>query len=239
MGAAGEEEEDPVIMRLPIYVREPEAKEQLSLFQYPLRPQWRPYNLDELKAARVRPEQGRVQLELGDECNSQHYDADSTSPMSSIALDSTNVSTRNQYAIGMIRRDDEGEPCALCLAPLSSVIQLRPSFTAVDQVEASAGRAAMGRPDADAENGDDDDGGGDGGEEAADDDDDDNDDDGIGPSTIAPVFRPAQTEREIEARRSSHAYLVEQRDAEPWCDATLHPPDSEASKGARKVLWSP
>ena len=41
-------------------------------------------------------------------------------------------------------------------------------------------------------------------------------------------------EREIEARRSSHAYLVEQREAEPWSPAKLHAPDARESLAMRE-----
>ena len=53
----------------------------------------------------------------------------------------------------------------------------------------------------------------------------------------APVFRPAQTEKEIEARRTSHAYLMQQLEQEPWVSATLHPPESSASGVVRERLF--
>ena len=52
-----------------------------------------------------------------------------------------------------------------------------------------------------------------------------------------PVFRPAQTEKEIEARRSSHAYLMQQLEQEPWVKAQLHTPGSDASGMARERLF--
>ena len=65
----------------------------------------------------------------------------------------------------------------------------------------------------------------------------DEDEGGTGKS-VAPQFRPAQTEREIEARRSSHAFLVEQRESEPWSDATLHAADSEESRAVRETCFT-
>ena len=53
----------------------------------------------------------------------------------------------------------------------------------------------------------------------------------------APVFRPAQTEKEIEARRTSHAYLMQQLEQEPWISATLHPPQSDESGLVRERLF--
>ena len=53
----------------------------------------------------------------------------------------------------------------------------------------------------------------------------------------APVFRPAQTEKELEARRTSHAYLMQQLEQEPWISATLHPPQSDESGLVRERLF--
>mmetsp|Transcript_19280 Transcript_19280/g.28886 ORF Transcript_19280/g.28886 Transcript_19280/m.28886 type:complete len:89 (+) Transcript_19280:1-267(+) len=50
------------------------------------------------------------------------------------------------------------------------------------------------------------------------------------PSSFAPVFRPAQTEKEIEARRNSHAYMIEQQEAEEWSSAKLFAPESVQSR---------
>lgn len=221
-------------MRLPVFLRPADAEEPVCLFQYPLRPRWRPYNLDELKTARVRPVQRRVELALGMECAPSHYDADSESPMTNVVLASSNLSTRDSYAVGMVRYNEGGEPSALCLTPLASVVQLRPSFAAIDQAEAdgaaaSAGRAARGDDAEEDEQLE-------GGEEAAGEED---EEEGLAPAAIAPIFRPAQTEREIEAQRSSHAYYVEQREAEPWSKATMLAPNSAGSAAVRERCFAP
>ena len=243
------DDDDEVVMRLPVHLRSADPRTPLCLFQYPLRPRWRPYGLDHVHEARVRPEQRRVELTLGNECSPEHFDEDSPSPLTSISLASTTTSANRQYAVGMLRTGPDGSPVSLSLMPLATTVQLRPSFALLDQADgepsgrtpprSAGGRSAAGdEPMAESSvhgasevGGDDDEaaehadaaGGGDGG----------------GGPTVAPLFRPAQTEREIEARRSSHAYLVEQREAEPWSQATLHGPDQPESVAVRDRCFGP
>lgn len=245
------EEDDPIVLRVPVYVRPAEPQAPLCLFQYPLRPRWRPYNLDDLRSARCRPSQRRVEVTLGRECSASHYDGESDAPLTSIRLASTTTAVKTSYAIGLLHRNEEtGLPQALCLTPLEAAVQLRPSFDQIDRdaKAASAGGGASG-PGAASGSTDNDFGAGDedgGASHGAGDDDDgmlvddeydepeaEDGEDGKPATAIAPQFRPAQTEREIEARRSSHAFLVEQREAEPWSEATLHAPDSDESRMVR------
>jgi hypothetical protein len=238
--------DDDVVLRIPVFLRPSDPRAPVCLFQYPLRPRWRPYHLDEVESARVRPDQRRVELTLGNECAAAHFDDTSPSPLTSLSLASTCTAAKTSYAIGMLRTDEVGTPVSLCLTPLSSTVQLRPSFALLDQVDGdssakttprSTGRSAAGDEamtdsslhGADVSEGaaeEDADGEGAGGSDG-----------GSGQpltSVLAPLFRPAQTEREMEARKSSHAYLVEQREAEPWSPATLHPPDSPRSLEVRE-----
>ena len=274
---ANAEEDDPVVLRVPVYVRPSTQQRPVCLFQYPLRPRWRPYNIQELQSARVRPQQRHFELNLGSECSPGHHDRNSSSPLTSISLASTITSPKTTYAIGMLHTDVQGVPEALCLTPLDTAVQMRPSFAEIDQQAAEAAEAASavgvggsgssvaagsgrlpasptprahggGRRVAFDDDAADDDndalgsepggegdgaggfGGGEGYEE-------EEEEDAAG-STIAPQFRPAQTEREIEARRSSHAYLMEQRESEPWSDATLHRAESEASHAVRQRVFA-
>ena len=220
---------DPVAMRLPVFMQPTDAEARgMWLFQYPLRPRWRPYNLDALKSARARVQQPRVELTLGRECEAKHHDEESESPLSAISLASTTTRAKTAYAVGMLRVDERGAPVALCLSPLDESLQLRPSFAEIDAAEGKASEGGPSRADDDFI---------DDGEEGALSTEGEEDAGGGSGATVAPQFRPAQTEREIEARRSSHAYLVEQREAEPWSAATLHPADSAESHAVRELCF--
>ena len=218
-----DDDEDEVVMRLPVMLRPGDANLPICLFQYPLRPRYRPYRLDEIKSARARPQQKQIELTLGNECSPSHYDKESNRALANITLTSTTQSARTSYAVGMVHADDDGVPQSVNITPLSSTVQLRPSFAAFDQSDAKGKGVAQGSGSRTKE------------EEVpatvaeaeALDEGEDEDEGGDETSTLTPLFRPAQTEREIEARRSSHAYLVEQREAEPWSEAKLHPPDRE------------
>ena len=181
-----DEEEDEVVMRIPVRIRKTRDDAPLYLFQYPLRPHWRPYDTGSLQEARVRPQHQQVELKLGTDSGSAHYDEDSPSPLTNITLTSTLTMPKTSYAIGMLTSageegEEEGDGVSLTLAPLECCLQLRPCFSEIDEIEAQANQPAS----RDAS-----------GPEAA---------EAAAPSTFAPVFRPAQTEKEIEARRNSHA----------------------------------
>ena len=224
------EDDDVEVTRIPVFLRpSAPAERAVCIFQYPLRPRWRPYNLNQLQSARARPQQRSVELTLGMECGPNNHDDDSPSPLTQISLASTTTSAKTSYAIGMLRSDQDGKPVSLCLTPLDEAVQLRPSFVAIDDAE-SSGRATgisarAGGDDDEADEAAE----GDEGEEG-----DEEEEEASGGATVAPHFKPAQTEREIEARRSSHAYLVEQRESEPWSVATLYAADSPESIGVRE-----
>ena len=228
-------DDDPIVMRVPVHVRPSDPQRPLCVFQYPMRPRWRPYNLDGIRAGKVRPQQRRVELTLGTEFGPAHNDINSDAPLTDIRLASISADAKTSYAIGMLHTDEAGSPQAFCLTPLDSAVQLRPSFAQIDQAAAAASKdggtssSQAGEDDGLDEEGGDDDGGDDGM--------DDEDGGGGGATAIAPQFRPAQTEREIEARRSSHAFLVEQREAEPWSEATMHSAESDASRAVRESCF--
>ena len=102
------EEEDEEVMRIPVFNRPSAAGHSLYLFQCPLRPQWRPYDLNSVAEAQIRPQQRRVDLKLPVDQSSATYDAQANYPLSQIGLTSTLVSPRSSYAVGMLRRSEDG-----------------------------------------------------------------------------------------------------------------------------------
>jgi hypothetical protein len=223
---------DAVVARIPVYLRPPADHTRLYLFQYPLRPRWRPYSLEGCEAARVRPEQQQVELTL--EAEYEDEEGATPSPIQRATLASTHAIRQSSYAIGTLRADAAGEPSALVLAPLACTVQLRPSFAKLDEAEQAKepppserrGVSAAGS-DAGADDADEGPDAGSAAEAGG----------GVAASSLAPLLRPAQTEREMEARLSSHAYLIEQREAEPWCKATLSLPGSRASQETHRACF--
>lgn len=227
-------DDDEEVMRIPVHNLPTAAGHALYLFQYPLRPQWRPYELDTVSEARIRPQQRRVELKLPIDQTSTSYNEHSNYPLEHIDLTSTLVSPTSSYAIGIMRRNEDGEPEAVYLTPLDHSVQMRPAFRHVDEsatAKSSGAATPAGRGDGSVA----------GPSEAAGSDDDEGmevEEEETTPAKKAtgPVFRPAATEKEIEARRSSHAYLMEQLEQEPWVTAKLFPPGSDESGMMRERL---
>ena len=207
------EEEDDIVMRIPVLLRRSgEDAPPLSLFQYPLRPRWRPYNTETLQSARVRPVHSQVEMQLGPETGSTTFDVEpSDSPLPHITLASIVTPPKTSYAIGRLVENEDG--AVLTLAPLESCLQLRPSFAQIDKAEEEANKEVNKSRGADSEQAD------------------------GAPISFAPVFRAALTEREIEMRRNSHAYMVEQQEAEAWSEATLFASESGESSVVRKAVF--
>ena len=227
-------EDDEEVMRIPVFNRPTVAGHALYLFQYPLRPQWRPYELDTVSEARIRPQQRRVELKLPVDQSSSSYNEHSNYPLEHIELTSTLVSSTSSYAIGMLRRNKDGEPLSVHLMPLDHSVQMRPAFTHVDEsagARSSGAATPAGRGDGSVA----------GPSDAAGSDDDEameaeEEETTPAKKVAGPVFRAAATEKEIEARRSSHAYLMEQLEQEPWVTAKFFPPGSDESGMMRERL---
>ncbi|KAG7564883.1 DNA-directed RNA polymerase III subunit Rpc5 [Arabidopsis suecica] len=113
-----EEEEDVVVREIDVFLNPTiEANTKLYVLQYPLRPSWRPYEMDQ------RCEQ--VEVDLSMDIHSRSYDSEFASKFN--FTKQTLTTTWKQpptldYAIGVLSGDK------LHLNPVHAVAQLRPSF---------------------------------------------------------------------------------------------------------------
>ncbi|GJP51727.1 hypothetical protein CLOM_g10874 [Closterium sp. NIES-68] len=114
---------------------------KLYLFQYPLRPAWRPYGLEErCQEIRVRPLQSRVEVDLAIDTSDSSYDHDAADQLKQTTqtLTSSQLNLATNYATGILRGNE------LHLNPLHAVVQLRPSLayldTAADKAEGGKGK---------------------------------------------------------------------------------------------------
>lgn len=125
---ASEAEEDEVIREIDVYLTpsiDPNTK--LYVLQYPLRPKWRPYDLDEkCEEVRVKPGSSEVEIDLAVDVDSKNYDSDAapgvkmTKQTLSTSWKPTPFSTG--YAVGVLAGNK------LHLNPIHAVVQLRPSM---------------------------------------------------------------------------------------------------------------
>ncbi|TYI57081.1 hypothetical protein E1A91_D11G254700v1 [Gossypium mustelinum] len=121
------EEEDMVVREIDVFFTPSiDADAQLYVLQYPLRPCWRPYELDErCKEVRVKPDCGEVEIDMSVDVDSNNYDSESANKlkMTKQTLSSSWLPPRpSGYAVGVLMGDK------LHLNPIHAVVQLRPSL---------------------------------------------------------------------------------------------------------------
>ncbi|KAF7148309.1 hypothetical protein RHSIM_Rhsim03G0093700 [Rhododendron simsii] len=99
---------------------------RLYVLQFPLRPCWRPYELDErCKEVRIKPSRADVEVDLSTDVDSKNYDtnADPRVRMTKQTLSSSMKPTRaTSYAVGVLIGNK------LHINPIRAVVQLRPSM---------------------------------------------------------------------------------------------------------------
>ncbi|XP_010906545.1 uncharacterized protein [Elaeis guineensis] len=101
----------------------------LYVMQYPLRPSWRPYELNErCEEVRVKPKQSKIEVDLSLDVDSENYDRDVDEPLriEKQILSSSKASFATSYAVGLLRGNQ------LHLNPVHAVVQLRPSMDHID-----------------------------------------------------------------------------------------------------------
>ncbi|KAK4801278.1 hypothetical protein SAY86_021765 [Trapa natans] len=103
-----------------------DANTQLYLLQYPLRPWWRPYELDEqCKEVRVKPISAEVEIDLTIDVDSKEFDSERNSQYKmekEVLSTSWKPPRATSYAVGLLSGNK------LHLNPIHSVVQLRPSM---------------------------------------------------------------------------------------------------------------
>lgn len=122
-----EEEEDVVVREIDVFFNPSiDANTKLYVLQYPLRPSWRAYEMDErCEEVRVNPSTSQVEMDLSMDVHSSNYDPERGSKLR--MTKQTLTTTWKQpptldYAVGVLSGDK------LHLNPVHAVVQLRPSM---------------------------------------------------------------------------------------------------------------
>lgn len=121
-----EDEDDVVVREIDVYYTPSvDPNTQLYVMQYPLRPCWRPYELDErCKEVRVKPESTEVEVDLSID-DTKNYDPDIASRLNmkkQTLSSSWSPPPATGYAVGVLIGNK------LHLNPIHAVVQLRPSM---------------------------------------------------------------------------------------------------------------
>ncbi|XP_027331746.1 DNA-directed RNA polymerase III subunit RPC5 isoform X2 [Abrus precatorius] len=119
--------EDTVVREIDVFFSPSiDADTQLYVFQYPLRPCWRPYDLDEqCEEVRLKPDDSQVEVDLSIDLESNNIDkefADKYNITKQTLSTSWKPPHANGCAVGILMGDK------LHLHPVHAVVQLRPSL---------------------------------------------------------------------------------------------------------------
>ncbi|KAH7659911.1 DNA-directed RNA polymerase III subunit Rpc5 protein [Dioscorea alata] len=116
--------EDCVIKEIDVFLN-PSLDDQTKLYvmQYPLRPSWRPYEVNEKSKVKIDARQSKLEVDLNLDVG-VNYDEDAADPLfeKKVTLSSSEVPFATQYAVGVLVGDK------LYLNPLDRVVQFRPSM---------------------------------------------------------------------------------------------------------------
>ncbi|KAL1316391.1 hypothetical protein HN51_068587 [Arachis hypogaea] len=103
-----------------------DAATQLYVLQYPLRPRWRPYELEErCEEVRLNPKSSNMEIDLSVDLDSSNIDTETASRFNftkQTLATKWNPSSANCYAVGLLKGDK------FQLHPVNAVVQLRPAF---------------------------------------------------------------------------------------------------------------
>ncbi|XP_067225905.1 DNA-directed RNA polymerase III subunit RPC5 [Chanodichthys erythropterus] len=146
---ASGDDDDPIIQEIDVYLAR-SLVEKLYLFQYPVRPATMSYNNATHLAARIKPKQQKVELEVAMDTMSPNY-CRSKGEQIALNVDGTSSEDSNVYSTKMMDKQTfssiqattntsryaaavfhKGE---LHLTPLQGILQMRPSFTYLDKAD--------------------------------------------------------------------------------------------------------
>ncbi|GAB2300434.1 hypothetical protein Dimus_034477 [Dionaea muscipula] len=130
-----DEEVNAIVCEFDVYFIPPPLDDntQLYVLQYPLRPSWQPYELEErCKEVRVKANSAEVQVDLEIDVSSDNYDPEQATAGMAVnkqtLASSWSPSQRSSYAVGVL----SGRK--LYLNPVHAVVQLRPSMEYLNSV---------------------------------------------------------------------------------------------------------
>ncbi|XP_053196963.1 DNA-directed RNA polymerase III subunit RPC5 [Scomber japonicus] len=146
---ASGDDDDPIIEEIDVYLAKSLA-EKLYLFQYPVRPSAMTYDDVNHLAAKIKPKQQRVELEMAINTMSPNYCRskgeqialnvdgtayDETNTYSAKVMDKQTFSSiqattnTSRYAAAVFRKGE------LHVTPLTGILQMRPSFSYLDKAD--------------------------------------------------------------------------------------------------------
>ena len=209
-----DEDDDPVVREVDVFMSQ-NLPNDLHLFQFPLRPHFRPYDFSKISELRVKPLQQKVELRFDQDIDAASFDPSRAELSRRFCLTSTPVPNKANYAIGVLRGDQ------LHLNPLHAVLQMRPSFEDFEAAAQGGGPLRMIKTEAEQEL-----------EAKA-----KVKEEPVEAKPVQVQIKKRETERAREARKNSHAYLKAKADEEQWIDMDMFDSSTaEAKEQFEKLL---
>lgn len=137
-----EDEEDFVVREIDVYFTPKPFDDDTKLYimQYPLRPCWRPYELNEIcEEVRVKSSSSEVEVDLSVNTHSENYDQEAPLRLTKQTLSSSMAADVADYAVGVLKGN------LVHLNHIDAVVQLRPSLSHVLSSQAHTRQALQPR----------------------------------------------------------------------------------------------
>ncbi|XP_051523240.1 DNA-directed RNA polymerase III subunit RPC5-like isoform X2 [Myxocyprinus asiaticus] len=226
---ASGDDDDPIIQEIDVYLAR-SLVDKLYLFQYPVRPSSMSYSNVTHLAARIKPKQQKVELEVAMDTMSPNY-CRSKGEQIALNVDGTSSEDSNTYSTKMMDKQTfssiqattntcryaaavfhKGE---LHLTPLQGILQMRPSFTYLDKAD-SKHREREAANEA-----------GDSSQDEAEDD----------VKQITVRFSRPESEQARQRRIQSYEFLQKKQAEEPWVHLHYHGIKDGRSEHERQYLY--
>ncbi|XP_051530386.1 DNA-directed RNA polymerase III subunit RPC5-like [Myxocyprinus asiaticus] len=226
---ASGDDDDPIIQEIDVYLAR-SLVDKLYLFQYPVRPSSMSYNNVTHLAARIKPKQQKVELEVAMDTMSPNY-CRSKGEQIALNVDGTSSEDSNTYSTKMMDKQifssiqattntsryaaavfHKGE---LHLTPLQGILQMRPSFTYLDKADTKHREREAANEAGDSSQ-----------DEAEDD-----------VKQITVRFSRPESEQARQRRVQSYEFLQKKQAEEPWVHLHYHGIKDGLSEHERQYLY--
>ncbi|CAN9509021.1 unnamed protein product [Ophioblennius macclurei] len=226
---ASGDDDDPIIEEIDVYLAKSLA-EKLYLFQYPVRPSTMTYDDVNHLAAKIKPKQQRVELEMAINTVSPNY-CRSKGEQIALNVDGSTYEETNTYSVKMMDKQTfssiqattntsryaaavfrKGE---LHVTPLTGILQMRPSFSYLDKADNKTREREAANEGGDSSQ--------DEAEEEA--------------KAITVRFARPESEQARQRRIQSYEFLQKKQAEEPWVHLQYHGVKDGRSEHERQYLF--
>ncbi|XP_041829010.1 DNA-directed RNA polymerase III subunit RPC5 [Melanotaenia boesemani] len=226
---ASGDDDDPIIEEIDVYLAKGLA-DKLYLFQFPVRPSTMTYDDVNHLAAKIKPKQQRVELEMAINTMSPNY-CRSKGEQIALNVDGTSYDETNTYAAKMMDKQTfssiqattntsryaaavfrKGE---LHITPLTGILQMRPSFSYLDKADNKTREREAANEGGDSSQ--------DEAEEEA--------------KAITVRFARPESEQARQRRIQSYEFLQKKQAEEPWILLQYHGVKDGRSEHERQYLF--